>query len=199
MRRSSSKNNRLGETTLRIEPVIVPLGKIGDRMLREEFGGYPFCRSLIRQGLCAALAKLGDCTLFGIRPGTRLAIDTAFLIQIEKCTRSPNDSHLTEDALHRFGDRRCTRRDLDRFGHMKISVVLIAHDAWPHVNCGFGNASSRSGSSGRSTQTKSFSMMTVSVSLSPIACWVSRPTSSLSAHLRAAGSETSTVISLASK
>src|SRR5688572_11574126 len=54
---------RLGQAALRVQPELLPIREIRDRVPRKKLGGDPLLRSFIRQRLCTAFAELGDSSL----------------------------------------------------------------------------------------------------------------------------------------
>ena len=89
-----SQNDRFGQTALIVEPMIAASRKFSDGILCEKLSADPLGRTFVRQRLGTVLAKLMDRPRVRIRPRTRLTIDTALLIEIQKPAYATNDTIL---------------------------------------------------------------------------------------------------------
>ena len=125
---SVTQNERFCQTSLIVEPMVAPSRKFLERILCKKLTADPLRRTLVSQRLGTVLAKLSDRARVRIRPRTRLTINTALLIEIQKPAYATNDTHLADRHLHRARHRREPRRDGRRFRNGQFRrVVSLGH------------------------------------------------------------------------
>ncbi len=97
-----SQNKRLGKAALLPKPEIGLFRQLFDRILSKKLGSDLLLCTFVGECLGSVLAKFIDRpAVFRIRPGTRLAVDPALLIQIQQPARAANHAHLAEHVLQR--------------------------------------------------------------------------------------------------